>query len=112
MDRPDTPVVAEMTGHARVPVSRRKDRRPPIDKRANVLIQDRYHRVAIRYGQRAPRAEVVLHVNDNQRIVSHAPSSSCRPWHDTITLARCDELGKPPLTTIAVRGNRGCTMSL
>src|SRR5579884_654505 len=112
MDRPDTSVVAEVTGHARVPVSRREDRGPPIDKLANVRIQDRYYRVAIRYGQRASRAEVVLHVDDNQRIVSHAPSSSCRPWHDTITLARCDELGKPRPATTAVPGSRGCTMSL
>ena len=70
MSRPRPAVAIEMAGFFRMPIARGKNRQASFQEFFNITIQHRYDVIAISNGEGAARAEIVLHVDHNQRIFS------------------------------------------
>src|SRR5690606_7537639 len=70
----------EMTGLGRVPVAGCQDGQTPAREAGDVVVQYGYDGVAVRYGERAARTEVVLHVDHEECALCHGSiSGSWKP---------------------------------
>ena len=65
MHRPDAAVSFKMAGSNRMPVARGKDRQPDIQKPRDVSVQHRDNFITVLNGERAARAEIILHIDKN-----------------------------------------------
>ena len=63
-----------------MPVARGENPRAALPRRRDPGVQRRNHRVAVGYGQRPTWAEVVLHVNQQQRVADRQLDSHTYPW--------------------------------
>jgi hypothetical protein len=66
--RPTTGI--EMARLHWMPVARCKDRQVSLIEFFDVTVEHRNYLVAVLYGQGASRAKIVLHIDDNERIMS------------------------------------------
>ena len=71
MNRPDSPVGRKVFGPFRVPVTCDVDGKLKLDGQVEVAIQDRHNLIALRHGEGAARAEVVLHIHDDEGLLAH-----------------------------------------
>ena len=60
-----------MAGFCRMPVAGGKDRQTGIQKILDVSVQDRHDFVTVLNRERAARAEIILYIDDDQRVSRH-----------------------------------------
>jgi hypothetical protein len=65
-----------MTRAGGVPVARREDQGPARVEAHGVAVEDRDHPVALGNGQRAARTEVVLDIDDHERVTGRIDGES------------------------------------